>query len=728
MSAARGARAAWEHLAGRLARRRGVPFCEQTSRADCGAACLVMVLAYHGRSVPLDEVQVHVGSDERGANAARLLAAGRAFGLRGQGVRVVDAADLAHLPLPAILHWRFQHFVVLERLLPGGRAGVLDPGVGRLVVDGATLSRSFTGVALLLEPGADFTRSASRPGLLRHLARLRPDTAGLLRVGALTLLLQALALGLPLIAFAVVERVVPWRDQGFLAVLAVAAAVVALLRYAAAWVRNTLVAMLRARMDAQLARDFLERLLELPHAFFAQRPPGDLLTRLEAPAALRQLPLAAALLIVDGPLAAGALLALVAFAPGLGLLALALGLGPCLALAWLGFANREHARSMFQSHARTRSFHLRLLEGMENLKLSGTEPRMLDSYGSMMATEVGIALGQGRFAAHVAARVDALASAAPLVFLLAAAHETLAGRLRLSALVALLLLAQVLWAALRQAAETLFSLQAARGHWRHVLETLDAAPEQAPGSGRPAPVLRGALAVEGLSFRHDPAAPLAIAEVGFTIEPGELVALVGPSGAGKSTLAGLLLGLHKPAAGRVLYDGHDLWSLDLRSLRRQVGVVPQRPRFFGGSVREVIGWGASEAPLAAVIEAARLACIHDDILALPLGYETLVSDGATFSGGQRQRLALARALLLRPRLLVLDEATSALEATLEAAVQRALASLSATRLLVTRRLSSVRHADRILVLAGGRLVESGRHAELVARDGVYAAMWRAERA
>jgi ABC-type bacteriocin/lantibiotic exporter with double-glycine peptidase domain len=239
--------------------------------------------------------------------------------------------------------------------------------------------------------------------------------------------------------------------------------------------------------------------------------------------------------------------------------------------------------------------------------------------------------------------------------------------------------------------------------------------------------LKGGIELDRVSFRYSAMSPLVVQDVSVRIEPGQSVAIVGRSGAGKTTLANLLLGLYLPTSGRVLFDGEDLTELELHSVRGQVGVVPQEPTFFSSTLRANIAIRDLAAPLEPIIEAARLAQLHDDIMGMPMGYDTpLVDRGASLSGGQRQRLALARALMRKPAVLLLDEATSSLDAITESRVQRALASLPCTRVIIAHRLSTVVDADLILVMDEGRLVEAGRHQELLLRGGIYAELVRAQ--
>ncbi len=240
--------------------------------------------------------------------------------------------------------------------------------------------------------------------------------------------------------------------------------------------------------------------------------------------------------------------------------------------------------------------------------------------------------------------------------------------------------------------------------------------------------LRGAVELRDVGFRHDPRGRWTVRNITVSIHPGQKVALVGASGSGKSTLAGLLLALHTPVEGEIRYDGVPAAELNLRSLRRQFGVVTQDPSLFGGTIRENIALNAPDAAIDRIVTAAETAALHEEIMAMPMHYETMLTEGGGLSGGQRQRLALARAILSRPKVLLLDEATSNLDSRTESLIEANLAGLPQTRIVIAHRLSTVRDADLILVLDKGRIVQRGTHDELISVPGTYAELVAAQSA
>jgi ATP-binding cassette, subfamily B, bacterial len=709
-------------------RRRRIPFVQQTASTDCGAACLAMVLGYHGKRVRLDEVREMAGVDRDGSSAPALLTAAESFGLSGRGVQVDEIDDLRYLEKAAILHWQFRHFVVFEGLTQDG-ALIVDPAHGRRRVSRRELRRAFTGVALVWQPAADFEPTARRSqGMARYLGRILTQAGLLSRLLVISVLLQLLALALPLLTGLVVDRVVPRGDQDLLRLLALGLAAIVAFNFLSSLIRAHLLLHLSTHLDAEMTLEFLRHLVDLPFAFFQQRSAGDLMMRMNSNATIREILTSGVLSgILDGALVSLYLVLLCFTHLQMGLLVLFLG---SLRVGLFLLTRRRYRDLMaeaLQAQARSRGYQVQMLAGIETLKAMGAEHRAVEHWSNLFVDELNVSLARGRLSAVFDSLLAALATASPFVILVFGALRVLGGELTLGTMLAMSALASGFLGPLSALVATAVRLQLLGSYLDRVEDVLETPVEQPRGEGSRAAKLRGRIALDAVSFRYGTAAPFVVREVSIDVEPGAFVALVGPSGAGKTTLANLFLGLYRPTSGRVFYDGIDLDRLDLRSLRRQLGVVRQQPYLFGTSIRNNIALADPTLPLTRIVEAARLAHVHDDVMAMPMGYETRLADGgASLSGGQRQRLALARALVSRPAALLLDEATSNLDAVTERRIQDELAGLSCTRIVIAHRLSTVLRADLILVMDRGRLVEQGVHDELMARRGKYSELVAAQ--
>jgi ABC-type bacteriocin/lantibiotic exporter with double-glycine peptidase domain len=300
------------------------------------------------------------------------------------------------------------------------------------------------------------------------------------------------------------------------------------------------------------------------------------------------------------------------------------------------------------------------------------------------------------------------------------------GKMTLGMMLAMNSLATSLFGPLSQLVSSALELQLVRGHMDRIDDVLQTPLEQDRDAAQQPPRLRGHVAVRNLSFKYGEQAPLVVQDVSLEITPGMSVALVGPSGSGKSTLLNILAGLYKPVTGEVAYDGKALHDMDVRSVRQQIGIVPQHPFIFGGTLRENVALTAPGAQLDRITAACKVSCLHDDIIVMPMGYDTVISDGGgSLSGGQRQRVAIARAVIRNPSLMLLDEATSALDNSTEKRVIENLERQRCTRITVAHRLSTVRNADLIVVMDKGRIVEQGNHNQLSATGGLYSQLLQA---
>jgi ABC-type bacteriocin/lantibiotic exporter with double-glycine peptidase domain len=404
----------------------------------------------------------------------------------------------------------------------------------------------------------------------------------------------------------------------------------------------------------------------------------------------------------------------------LGLLVLLLGALQVVVLLLSGARTRQLMAESLEAEARSGSYVYQLLAGIEALKAAGAEQRAVEHWSNLFASEINASLARGRLSAAVDSLMSGLRLASPLAILAVGSVQVIAGQLSLGTMLALSALAAGFLEPLTLLVTTGLQVQLLRSYMARINDVLETPREQRGQDVSAAGTLSGHVHAESLSFRYSPLAPLVVHEVSVEIRPGQKVAIVGRSGSGKSTLAHLLLGLYAPEAGRVLYDGLDLARLEARSVRRQIGIVTQNAYLFGSTIRQNIALSDPRLPLETVERAARLACIHDDIAAMPMGYETPLADaGASLSGGQRQRIALARAIVHQPRILLLDEATSALDALTERQVYRNIDALECAAIVIAHRLSTIMGADAILVMDDGRLVERGDHGELMALHGTY---------
>jgi ABC-type bacteriocin/lantibiotic exporter with double-glycine peptidase domain len=704
-----------------IERKRGrIPFVQQTEDADCGSACLAMVLKYLGRDVMLDEVREAVGRGRDGADAAAIVRGAEWYGLVGRGLSL-DIEQLKFLPPGSILHWGFEHFVVFERMTKAG-AQVVDPARGTRTIPEKQLRESFTGVALVFERTDAFVSHKAGAGRFAwYMSQIFGQRRLMLRIIIVSLLLRAFALATPLLTAMIVDRVVPRGDYSLLLVVSAGLGGMLVFQALTTLIRAHLFLQMRTNLDTRLTLGFVDYMSRLPYDFFQRRSTGDLMMRVNNNATIRDLLTTNTLsTLLDGVLVLGYLGLVIWLAPTMALVVAGLGV---LNVATFYLSRRRYrellARSL-DAQARTQSYLVELFAGMATLKAAAAESRAVEKWSNLYIDELNVSLDRGRLSALVDSLQGLLSAASPLVILVMGAMGVLAGNLTLGSMLAINAIAMGLLTPLSSLVSSALQLQLLGGYMDRIDDVLTQEPEQTGETATRAPKLTGRITLNDVSFRYGDRSPLVVRNVSIDIKAGSTVAIVGRSGCGKSTLASLIAGMYRPVEGRILFDGHDASRLELKSLRRQLGVVFQAPYLFQGSIRSNISLTEPSLPLDRVIQAARQACIHEDIDRMPMGYDSLLADGgSSMSGGQRQRIALARALVHKPAIMILDEATSALDAETERRVMDNLARLNCTRVILAHRLSTIVDADLILVMEQGEVVEAGTHKELLARGQHY---------
>lgn len=707
------------------------PTVLQMEAAECGAASLAMMLAHYGLWVPLEELRDRCRVTRDGGRAGDIVRAARSYGPTAAGYRY-DIEQLRGAVMPAVLSVNLNHFVVLEGFA-GGLVHINDPATGRRALTAEEFDRCYSGVALIFEPNADFRPAGRPPSAMRRLFDwLEGGWPGLLFVVAAGVGLILPGLAVPGFTRVFIDSYLIDNQTDWFWPLIAAMAGCALLQGGLLWLKQSILRRLETRVSLRAAGRLVWRLVRLPFAFFGSRYAGAVGGRADLAGQIAQhagrslsgLAVDAASVVFFG-------LAMLAYSPWLAGAAAA-----CAAVnAVLFLLTRRKLQEMQQKatddQVKLTGKTMQGLQMIESLKASGVDGPYFEAWSGHLARSETQQQGVARVMARLTVLPEFVTQVSAALVLGLGGFLVMRGELTIGALVAFQALQAAFMQPVGALTQTAAALQGARGPLEQFDDVLDhlEAPEFArpPSTVSAAPVgplgmpqrLSGRLSLRGLTFgysRHDP--PL-IDNFNLELKLGARVALVGGSGSGKSTLLRLLLGFERPESGAVLFDGCDLATLDVQAVRRQFGVVLQNDQLTPGSLLDNILGPNLHLGDAEAWAAAERVGLADDIRAMPMGMRTVISGRGGLSGGQTQRVLLARAIVGGPRFLLLDEATSALDNVTQAKVADSLDRLTATRLLIAHRLSTVRNADRILVLKDGGVAEAGTYDALMARGGLF---------
>jgi ATP-binding cassette subfamily C protein len=696
---------------------------------ECGAAALAIVLGYHGRIVPLEELRVACGISRDGSKASNLVKAARQYGFDAKGFRY-ELNDVLAQVFPLIVFWNFNHFVVLEGVA-GRKVYINDPADGPRVITLDEFDAGYTGVALMFTPHAGFQRGGRKPSLIPALLdRVRGSGLGVTFAALAGVALVLPGLVLPVFSQIFIDKVIVARlDRWFLPLL-VAMTVTAAVRGALASLQHYYLLRLETKLAVGSSSRFLWHVLRLPIDFYHQRYSGEISGRVamnDRVATFLAGRLAGTLIDALLIVFYGALM--FAYDWRLTLIGMTSVAAMLIATVLVNRRRVDGNRRLLKEHGKATGTLMSGLANIETLKASGMESDLFAHWAGSQAKYINAHQQLTTITQIFLAAPTIVIAGTNVAVLSVGALHVMNGTLTMGMLVAF----QSLMASFLAPVNSLVQLAGTLQEMEGMMNRLDDVarspvdPQTADDAmdGDAAAQLDGALELRRVSFGYSRLEAPLLADFSLALPPGGRVALVGASGSGKSTVARLVTGLYDAWDGEVRFDGRLRGEIPRRTLTNSVALVDQDISMFAGTVRDNITLWDSTIPESQLVQACKDACIHDEISARQGGYDSVVDEGgANFSGGQRQRLEIARALVGNPRVIVLDEATSALDAATEHVVDRNLRRRGCTCVIIAHRLSTVRDADEIIVLHQGAVVERGTHDQLVAADGAYARLAR----
>lgn len=678
----------------------------QSEAAECGLACMAMVANYHGHQLDLTTLRNRYSVSFKGANLQQLMLLGNQLGLAGRALKL-ELEDLDKLKTPCVLHWEMNHFVVLKKVHRGAIT-ILDPAQGERRLPFKEVDKSFTGIALELTPTTEFKTVDERVrlGLTAFWSKAQGLWSSLLKLFLLSLLLQLFLLASPYYTQLVVDEVLISHDQPLLVVLALGFGLLVLIQLITQTLRGWVVLHVGSALSVQMATNLMRHLLNLPLSYFDKRHMGDVVSRFGSLNAVREL-FTNSLVegLIDGLMAIAVLLMMYLYSPKLALVVV-IAVALYAAMRFLLYRPlHQLTEASIMAGAKEQTNFIESVRAMQSIKLYCQQTQRLNLWQNRYSTAINQQYKLGKWQLGWQSGNQLLFGLENVIVVYLASLAVIAGDLSVGMLFAFLAYKTQFTNRTAALVDKLIEVKMTRLHLDRLADIALTEQEQ-EGSPQPSRQFSGDLSVKDLSFRYASNEPLLFNGLTLEVNAGENIAIIGPSGCGKTTLMKLLLGLLNAESGKIEVDGVDIKQLGLRNYRSQIAAVMQDDQLMSGTLAENISFFDPECQLEQVYAAAQLAGIHQDIVAMPMGYNSLVGDmGSSLSGGQKQRILLARALYRQPKILFLDEATSHLDVQLEQYVNQAVQQLKMTRIIIAHRPQTIAAAERILLLDQGQLVD-----------------------
>ncbi len=701
--------------------RSGLPVILQSEAAECGLACLAMIATHHGHETDLISLRRRFSISMKGTTLKDILTLAQRLNMTGRGLRL-EPAQLKDIKTPCILHWDMDHFVVLKEV-KGNRVVVHDPAFGRRIYTLTEAGRHFTGIALELIPTGGFEKKkdVARLPLSTFWGRLKGANRALGQALVLSLLLQVVLLASPFYMQLVVDDAVMKNDGNLLTALALGFGLLLLINIAATWLRSQVLLYFGNALNFQMSANLFNHLVRLPLEWFEKRHIGDIVSRFGATAPIQTL-FSQGLIgaVVDGVMAVLTFIMILVYSPVLSLVVIAAFAIYALLRIVTYRAFRQKQEEVIEASAREATAFMETARAIQSIKIFGREADREALWQNRHAEVINRSIEQQRLSIGFGSANQLIYGLENVLVVYLGARAVIAGDMTIGMLYAFMAYKEQFLDKITNLIEMGIQYRMLDLYLSRLSDI--ALTDQEPGYRKEALVARhvdGAITLRDITFRYAETEPETLSGVNLHIEPGEFVAITGPSGGGKTTLLKVMLGLFKPKSGSVMIDNVPLDHLGLQTFRAQIGVVMQDDHMLSGTLAENVTFFDTRPDIEWVRECARNAGIDDEIMAMPMNYGTLVGDmGTTLSGGQRQRVLLARALYRRPRILFMDEGTSSLDLDKEREVNRALAKLRITRVVIAHRPDTIRAADRTILLADGKVAPAPDFASREPRNRV----------
>ncbi|EKS5419717.1 peptidase domain-containing ABC transporter [Salmonella enterica] len=680
---------------------RRVPVIHQTESSECGIACLAMVFGHYGKSIDLFSLRQQFNISSRGATLYSIRTIAVQMGMTARALSL-DLNELNVLRRPCILHWNFNHFVVLVSVKRNGFV-LHDPARGRIIVSKAEASKCFTGIALELWPGSTFRRERvkKRLNLVTLINSIHGIKGALLKIFALSIVVEAIGLILPAGTQLVMDHALPAGDRGLLSMICISLMFFILLRATVSTSRAWISLIMGTLVNIQWQSGLFSHLLRLPLSYFERRKLGDIQSRFGSLNTLRTTFTTSIVgAIMDGIMVCGLLIMMLLYGKSLTWVVLGFTVVYIAIRLFTYTYYRQLSEEQLIMEARVSSYFMETLYRIAAVKMQGMTDRRHTHWFNLQTDAINTGIRVTKMDLFFGGLNIFISACEQTIILWLGISLVMDNEMTIGMFVAFGAYRMQFSDRISTLVGFLLQLRMMSLHNERIsdiaLNEQESVKPDIPVSEKITPV---SLEVKSLTFRYDQQSMPVFSELNLTVSPGESVAIIGPSGSGKTTLMKVLCGLFKADSGQVLIDGNDIQQMGVNNYRKITGCVMQDDRLFSGTIRENICGFAENIDDEWMVECAKASFIHDTIISMPMGYDTLTGElGEGLSGGQKQRLFIARALYRKPRILFMDEATSALDSKSENYVNSAIKSLNITRIIIAHRESTIKSVDRVFSL------------------------------